>query len=267
MHKKTKKHSLSYNSYYGKFPYRVKFNYPACKFLKGNRTSTADIAELLIYVQRELKSGDSYHRYGADYYNTRDLKDFNSNVILVKKLASFLNDLDHDTFKTMYVEPSSGILYTKSKKTFDRFTDQFDEYVTEINIPASDEVLKFMQEKNNRKLVTVKQLPHSKYRFKIFPDMYKFREKFESDLDKTHLTEFINSINEEEEIIKLTPGMVRCLLLKDVRLRTWWYTPQTYFYVSEESILTMIALQMGGVIKKIEQFVTQEEIENNNHDE
>ena len=143
-------------------------------------------------------------------------------------------------------EGSHFNLCCADQKTYDNIIKDLYPWVSEVYCPTNEEELMFLMGSNSIK-VLVKELPHSKFKYKIVmrPSMAREKRiKFSAWLDRYELDEKAISRNTRQWLTGKKP-----------------YVQDPFFYVENDEMLTMINLYLGGTISRTEEFVTKNELE------
>ena len=224
------KNKVTNKLFYKKWLYKVVINCPGLSYLcrKG-----------IGYIQDCDGTGD----FG--WQNTRALIFKNKSSLL--HIGFTLEIILKDQIFQKRVEGGNLAVFTNSLTIVDQIQAQLKEYVKEVHKPVDEEHSKFLI--SNKSTVLCNELPHNKYRFKIYfkngAIPHTFRENFLKWYDKF-----------DDGRIHVPKG-TRDMLEGS---KSYPYFYGQYFYAVDDKIASMAMMFLGEHLNKTEEHVLKSEI-------
>jgi hypothetical protein len=135
-------------------------------------------------------------------------------------------------------------IYCKDNAVFSEMTIALEKWITKTWEPTSEEELGFFLSNDTRKTV-VDKLPHDKYRYRL-----TLKEKIPDDVRKN----FYDWSKKYSTQILISKGTSEWMNLT----KKWSFSP--FMYVTDDKMLTLIGIYLGGEIKHIKEFILRENI-------
>ena len=215
------KKSTTSKLFYNKWPYKI-----VCWVENSWMIKRQGISETLNFCL-----GKSYYPRKASLESKERLLNF------TKDVESFLtNDLQ------IRAEGKLFSIYCKDPDLYDTLVKNLHTYIYEVIEPANAQELEYMLD-NGHKKVLCNQLPHQKYRYKVYlkPSCdFNTKSKFGS---------WIRNYSTKVRIARSTNN---------------WFTSgwisSPFIHIEDKSTLAMVGLFMAGSVVKVEEFILRSSI-------
>lgn len=215
--------------FWSKYPFKIE-----CRILGASHIVRQGIQRCLVICNNDKMAFGTSYRWGHASVDKVEL------ALFIKAVKPFL-----DKEVKVRAEGSHYNIFCKDLDLYKEMKKKLYKWITFVYEPENEEVLSFMLSNGPRKVV-VKQLPKEKYKYKI-------TMKYNMPLDARK-----NFIKWTE---KYDPGIF------DVSRssKAWMegakmYAQDPFFYIQDNSVLTLTSLYLGNNIKKIEEFVLADTI-------
>lgn len=167
----------------------------------------------------------------------RYLNSLSSTDLDLITLYSILSVIDKNQYG-IRVEGSHVDVYSNDKDIIDTIKHQFVNGIKHIFAPADDVLIN----STNEKEIISKNLPHSKYRYKVFLQPHKLK----TDEEKNR---YIDWIGTQSSRILITDKV------KDWFKKTKWNYDRRYMYVEDEKTLLMVKMKNPEAIGTVYTFI------------
>lgn len=244
------KASYTRKLFYKKFPYKASIVTPETGFIRYAHRK--DIERLFSADKFEEWSGArlGYSDPYASYVRSFDLQNRrNSNIwknrFKLYNLYVWVNDAQEEYKDELAIrnEGSKFSIFTSDKDLWDNFVKTFSDDVREIVWPKNDAHKQYLLENPNT--VICKELPFGSYRYKI-----NLKSRLQDSL--RGISEWINNYDGDLKVAES--------LLKDLE-QGYGYLENRGFYATDSSMLTLIQMYLGGNVKDVTKYITDDELD------
>ena len=220
--------------FYKKYPYKVD-----CRVQGASYITRLGISQTVAMCNRDEEIVE--HR-GWRWHTPIDKVRLASFIKCVKKYINKKDELDIK----IRSEGDGFCLFCNDADLYEELKIKLNPYIRCVTIPASKEVLTYMLDNGPRKII-VKKIPY---------DLYKYRISLDTNTPSAVKRNFQEWIKKYDSKTFKISGTTKDWLLENRRY--WIQSP--FFYVQDSSALTMTSLYLGSSIKRIEEFVTVDSI-------
>lgn len=215
--------------FWNKWPYKV-----CCHISGANKITIFGLDRALLWCDGKYSSlWNSAQRTPVD-------KDKLKKFILKSK--DFILDKDQVQVRA---EGSRFNLFLKDKDLLKKMCDELSPWITSVYGPTSDEEYEYLMN-SDRKKILCDALPWGSFKYKVF-----LKERMKSDPREAFL-HWANRYSEEEISISFS---TKRWLNSEV-----FYKQDPFFYIKDDSMLTMIRLFLGDNIRVIHEYVTRDTV-------
>lgn len=217
--------------FYSKYPFKVE-----CRLSGASYITRYGIDKCLLICGNEKLRFST----GGMWFRNNDNVDKVSMALFIKAYQK-IKDCDIK----VRTEGSHFNIFCQDEDTYEKIKKELSKWITFLYQPESKEVLDFMLANGPRKVI-VKQLPREKYKYKI-----TVRSNMPVDARK----QFIKWTEKyDKDIFSVSNTSKQWMLGNKV------YAQDPFFYIQDNSVLTLTSLFLGNNIKKIEEFVIADTI-------
>jgi hypothetical protein len=212
--------------FFGKWPFKLE-----CRVKGANK-----ITGLGVEKARDWCLGKLDLKY--DYYHKNNV-DKSELLKFINVIEPFLTDEIQVRAETHHFN-----IFCKHIVLLDSMSRALDQWVYAVHQPETQEEIDYLLDNRNQKILCDK-LPHGEYKFKII-----LRERMKYDTRKNFLS-WIKKYNDTILISKTTEHWLDGKTM---------YKQDPFFYIKNDSLLTMIMLYLSSDIRKVHEYVPRNTI-------
>lgn len=186
----------------------------------------------------------------SGYYNRYYLQDLQEKLShpetqeFILQMKEYISREIEADFKTR-IEGKHFNFFVKDESVLDDIVKKAKDFVIEVWKPENQQQLEYMVENGPRKIV-VDALPFKKFRYKIY---FKYSMKVDR---RAMFCDWLRKYN--KDCYRVTGDSLSFLS----NTRNYCFDP--FLYVTESKMASMVALYLGGDLKRIEEFIPKEEL-------
>lgn len=215
--------------FWNKWPYKI-----CCRISGANKITIFGPDRALDWCDGAFSS--VFHSIQRGPVDRESLKKF------ILKSRDFIVDKDNVQVRA---EGNRFNLFLKDQDLLKRINKELAPWITDVYGPTTEQEYEYLMNSDCKKILC-DQLPHSSFKYKIF-----IKERMKANARELFLT-WADRYSEED--IRISPSTKRWLN------GNVFYKQDPFFYIKNDSMLTMVRLFLGDNVRVVHEYVRRDRV-------